>query len=78
VLEQQLDDLGCRRLAHVVDVGLVGEPDHEHGSTAQRLAELVEAVDRAADHVVRHRAVDLARELDEARVVAELRAFQVR
>ena len=72
LLAQQLDDLQRRRLARVVDVGLVGHADDEDVRAAQRLGLAVERPRDLLAAVVRHVLVDLAGELDELRVEVEL------
>ncbi len=65
---QQLDQLLGRRLAHVADVGLVGDAEDQDLRAGDRaLQPVVQRLrdDRAAE--VRHVVVDLAGELDEAR-----------
>ena len=66
-LPEQLQDLVRRRLAVVVDVRLVREPEHEDTRALERLAILVESLGHLPDHVTRHLRVDLPRQLDEAR-----------
>jgi hypothetical protein len=63
---QPVDDREGRRLAHVVDVALVGHADDEHPRAVERLALAVEAVGDELDDVLRHPRVDLFGEPDEA------------
>ena len=68
-LLQQLDDLLRRRLAHVVDVGLIRDAEHEEPRAFERLLRTV--VQRLRDQraaEVRHVRVHLPCQLDELRV----------
>src|SRR5215470_297202 len=65
-----LDDLERRRLAYVVDIGLVRNAQDEHGSAADGTATVVEGARHEVDDVLGHGAVDLIRESDELRLVA--------
>ena len=66
---QQLHDGVGGRLAIVVHVRLVGEPQKQHTRSADRLAGVVEGVHDPRHHVVGHRRVDLAGELDQPRAL---------
>ena len=64
---EQLDQLHGGRLAHVGDIRLVGDAEHEDPRALERLARaVVERLRDARAAVVRHVLVDLAGELDEA------------
>ena len=69
---EQADDLERRRLAQVVDVGLVGDAEHQHLGAVQALAARVERAVELLDAEVRHVLVDLAGQLDELRPEVEL------
>ena len=64
-----------RRLAHVIDIGLVGEAEDENPAAFDGFALVVEGDHGALDDVFGHRAVDLAGEFDEAGVNAEFAGF---
>ncbi len=57
---EQLDDVKRGRLADVVDILLVGDPEQEDAAPLERLAGQVEAVLDLLDPVGGHTAVDLA------------------
>src|SRR3954447_2305959 len=72
-LLQQLDQFEGGALANVFDILLVGDADHQDLRAAQAAAgSLVEAACELVDDVLRHRGVDLAGKLDEARRDIEL------
>ena len=73
-LRQQLEDVERRRLAQVVDVALVGDADHVHARAVDRLLLRVQRIDDPLHHELRHRAVDDAGQLDEARLEVVLLA----
>ena len=71
-LDQEPHHLEARRLARVVDVGLVRHPEQEQARALDRLAVLVQRVRDLPDHEGRHARVDLVRGVDQARRVAVL------
>ncbi len=71
-LAQQLDDGERGRLAQVVDVALVGQPQHQDARAVQAFLVLVQRQRGLLDHIVGHVGVDFARQLDEARAEVEL------
>src|ERR1039458_6711207 len=58
------------RLALVIHIGLVGQPEHEDGATLDRLLPIVKRVGHPVHHISGHGSVDLAGQLDEAGVLA--------
>ncbi len=68
LVAQQLHHCHRGRLAHVVDVLLVGDAEDQDLATAYGLAAVVEGVGELGDDPARHVGVDLAGELDEAGV----------
>jgi hypothetical protein len=69
---QALEQLHGGGFAHVVHVLLVGDAQDQDPCAAHRLAAAVERLRELLHHVVRHGVVDLAGQLDEARVHPEL------
>ena len=65
---EQPHDVERRRLAHVVDVALVGDARDQDLRSVDRLALRIERLADLVDDVVRHAGVDVAGELDEARI----------
>ena len=62
----QPDDLESRALAHVIDVGLVGNSHHQHTRSVETLSPLIERFADSVDNIVGHIRVDFACQLDEA------------
>ena len=71
LLAEQADHIHRGRLAHIVNVGLVGRAQHEHATALEENAAVIHRVQHAADHVARHVGVDLGGQFDEARAVVE-------
>ena len=67
-----MDDIERRRFAHVVDIALVGHAHHVHARALERLGVIVQRVLNLVHDEVRHLAVDVAGQLDEARLDAGL------
>ena len=72
---EAVEQLESGRLAHVVDVRLVGETKEKDAAAFHRFPCLVERNHGLVHDVFGHRAVDLAGELDEAGVDAEFLGF---
>ena len=71
LLLEQADDVERRALAHVVDVALVRDAEDEDLAAVDRLAVGVQRLRDLLDDERRHLAVDLARQIDEARLVVQ-------
>ena len=69
---EPLHDRVGGRLAVVIHVGLVCQSEDQHPRPPHGLPGVVERLHDPADHVVRHRRVDLARQFDEPRAHAVL------
>ncbi len=65
-IDQEPVDVDRRRLPGVIDVGLVGHAEEEDRRAVQALPPLVQRLHGLLHHVVRHGAVHLPGELDEA------------
>src|SRR5579872_5146357 len=61
-----MHDLDGGRFTSVVHVLLVGDAEHQYPAAFEGLAPLVERRDGLVHHPLRHAAVDLARQADEA------------
>src|SRR5262249_61058070 len=73
---QQFHYLKRRAFADVCDILLVGEADDQYVRRTKRdVLPAIECLLELADYVFRHRDVDFARELDEARTDAKLARF---
>src|SRR5215471_2428780 len=70
LLHEVLDDLESGRLADVVDVGLVGDAQHEDGRATHRSPAIIERTRHEVDDVLGHGAVDLVGKGDELRLIA--------
>src|SRR5687768_4766939 len=70
ILEKS-DHVESGTLAHVVDVPLVCDSQHENPASVDRLLFLVERLSDLAHHDGRHLTVDLAGEIDEAGLVVQ-------
>src|SRR5579872_7471654 len=68
---EQANDIEGRAFANVIDILLVRHPDDEDATAIDRLARVIERVGGFFDDVVGHLAVDLARQIDKARLVVE-------
>ena len=69
---KQLHDFKRGRLARVVDVLLVSDAKNANTTPLDRLAGFIERFRHPVDDIFGHGGVDLARQLDKARVHAEL------
>ena len=72
---QQQDDVERGRFAHIVDVAFVGHAQNMNVGAFERLGVIVERVLNFVHHEVRHLAVDVAGQIDEARFDAGLLGF---
>src|SRR5207302_5201080 len=72
---EQLHDLKRGRLARVVDVFLVGDSKQADAASLERFGFLIESLARSLHHIFRHGRINLARQLDEARMDAELTGY---
>src|SRR5262244_404796 len=70
LLHEVLDDLEGGRLADVVDIGLVGDAQHEDGRATHRSPAIIERTGHEVDDVLGHGAVDLIGKGDELRLIA--------
>src|SRR5215471_19105535 len=70
LLHEVLDDLESRGLSDVVDVGLVGDAQHENGRATHRSPAIIERTRHEVDDVLGHGAVDLVGKGDELRLIA--------
>src|SRR5205823_7340314 len=65
---QDLYDVQCRRLPHIVHAGLVSHSEDVDAGTAHALALTIERLGDLLHHEARHALVDVPRQLDEARL----------
>src|SRR6185369_17033833 len=68
---EQAHDVECGALADVVDVRLVRDADDEDAAAVHRLSFFVECLRDLGNDVRRHLTIDLAGEIDEARLVVQ-------
>src|SRR5665647_2053458 len=68
---EKADDVERRTFSHVVDVALVGDAEDKNAAAIHWLAIGIEGLRDALYDERRHLTVDLAREIDEARLVVE-------
>src|SRR6478735_1836695 len=52
--EQKADDVDGGRLAHVLDIALVGDTKHKHTAASDGFAVVVEGIGNQVEHVVGH------------------------
>ena len=69
------DQLERGAFAHIINVGLVGEAEHQDSASADGLTLIVEGPAHALHHVLGHLVVDFAGKFDEARGHAHLACF---
>ena len=65
-----MDHFHCGRLSDVADIPLVGDPEYVNARAAQALVVVVQGVRNEINHKCRHLIVDLAGQVDEARLEA--------
>src|SRR6476620_11318744 len=69
--EQKADDVNGGRLAHVLDIALVGNAEDEHAAATDGLAVGVEGVGQQGEHIVGHIGVYFGGKLYKAGIVVE-------
>ena len=75
----QLDQAECRTLAHIVDILLVGDPQHQNARAVEAaLMDLVQRLSQPRHHIARHGGVNLAGKHDKAGGETEFARLQVR